>query len=101
EYNVLGQRVKTFLPDSSVTESEYYPTGELKKTFGSQTYTVEYTYDPQGRMKTMTTTGQAGAGVTTWNYDAQRGWLLNKRDAANKGADYSYTSAGRLASRAW
>jgi hypothetical protein len=29
-------------------------------------------------------------------YDETRGWLLSKRDAANKGYDYQYTAAGRL-----
>ncbi|MBK1856465.1 RHS repeat-associated core domain-containing protein [Verrucomicrobiaceae bacterium 5K15] len=43
----------------------------------------------------------AGGNVTTWNYDSQRGWLTSKRDAASKGADYTYTPAGRLKTRTW
>jgi YD repeat-containing protein len=49
----------------------------------------------------MTTSGQAGNAVTTWNYDAGRGWLLNKRDANNHGANYTYTAGGRLSTRTW
>ncbi|MEP2775034.1 MAG: RHS repeat-associated core domain-containing protein [Luteolibacter sp.] len=32
---------------------------------------------------------------------ANRGFLTGKRDDADKGADYTYTSAGRLATRTW
>ncbi|MBI2927424.1 MAG: hypothetical protein HYY24_17140 [Verrucomicrobia bacterium] len=54
----------------------------MKKTSGSRTYPVEYTCDPQGRMKTMKTwqnfAGGSGTAITTWNYDAYRGWLNSK-----------------------
>jgi RHS repeat-associated protein len=43
----------------------------------------------------------AGARVTTWNYDANRGWLNNKRYDNNQGPDYTYTSGGRLRTRTW
>jgi YD repeat-containing protein len=43
----------------------------------------------------------AGGSLTTWNYHTQRGFLLNKRDADGKGADYTYTLAGRLLTRDW
>jgi RHS repeat-associated protein len=39
--------------------------------------------------------------VTTWNYSTTTGYLTSKRDAANKGADYEYTNAGRLWKRTW
>ena len=39
---------------------EWFVNGRLKKHSGSQSPTVDYTYDSQGRMKSMTTTGQAG-----------------------------------------
>ncbi len=101
DYNARGQLTKTTLPDNtethvSETHNEYWSNGALKKTYGSQTYAVDYTYDPQGRMRTMTTTGQAGAAVTTWNYDPLRGWLKTKVYADNKGPEYTYTPAGRL-----
>lgn len=62
---------------------------------------MSYTHTPQGRMKTMTTTGQAGNSATTWSYDPERGWLTAKRYADNKGPDYTYTPAGRLETRVW
>ena len=56
-------------------------------------------------MQTMTNwsggLGGTGARVTTWNYDANRGWLTSKVYADGNGPSYSYTAAGRLASRNW
>jgi len=44
----------------------------------------------------------AGAAVTTWNYDIARGWLTNKTyDGGAPGPRYTYTAAGRLATRLW
>ena len=105
-YDALGNQLTVTLPDSSVTTNEYHlRNSQLKKTSGSQTYPVEYSYDPQGRMKTMTTwqnaTTSSGAAVTTWNYDAQRGWLSQKLYADTTGPAYEYTPAGRLAKRTW
>jgi hypothetical protein len=63
-----------------------------------------------GRMTNMTTwqnfnagTGQgvSGAAVTTWVFDPARGWLNQKQYHDNTGPSYTYTAAGRLASRAW
>ncbi len=34
------------------------------------------------------------------SYNQYRGWLDSKRDANNRGPDYTYTPAGRLSSRA-
>ena len=68
------------------------------------------TYDAQGRPKILRTKPtldgadkptNAGGSLTTWNYHTQRGFLLNKRDADGKGADYTYTVAGRLLTRDW
>lgn len=101
EYDAMGRPTVTTLPDNTQTTNDYFPTGELKKTSGSQTYTVDYTYDSQGRMKTMTSSGQAGPSVTTMNYDAQSGLLTSKKDADNKGTAYTYTAGGRLQTRTW
>lgn len=101
EYDRRGNRTKIIRPGDVETEYEYFPTGLLKKVFGKLEYPVEHTYDPQGRPKTLTTTGQTGTSTTTWNYDAQRGWLVSKRYADNKGPDYTYTPAGRPATRQW
>jgi RHS repeat-associated protein len=101
EYDESGRQRKITIPDGGEIVKEYYPTGELRKISGAQAYTVEYSYDPQGRRTTMTTTGQAGPAVTTWSYDSQRGWLKSKRDDSERGVDYAFTPAGRLATRTW
>lgn len=97
---------------NNVTRYSYYPTGRVKAVWGDQTYASFYVYDEQNRMTALRTyrslahntepvSGTAGYDQTAWSYDAQRGWLSSKRDAAAKGADYTYTAAGRLASRQW
>jgi RHS repeat-associated protein len=105
EYDSAGRLWKTMLPDGGLVTNEYYATGSLKKMYGARTYPVEYTYDSQGRIKTLKTwqdfAGNAGTATTTWNYDSQRGWLNNKRYADNQGPSYTYTAAGRLATRTW
>ena len=97
EYDSLGRRIKTVLPDDGEVSYEYFDTGELKKTFGARTYTAEYTYDAQGRLQTLL----AGTGTTTWNYDPVRGFLSSKLYADAMGPSYTYTSAGRLQTRTW
>jgi YD repeat-containing protein len=65
---------------------------------------VAYSYDYAGRMRTMTNWSafpSGGARVTTWSYDPYRGFLIAKTDASNNAVSYSYTPAGRLASRTW
>lgn len=49
------------------------------------------------------TTGQgtSGSATTTWVYDTTRGWLSQKKYNDNTGPSYTYTAAGRLASRSW
>src|SRR5207237_4881875 len=84
----------------------YYLTGERKVTSGARTYPVGYSYDAQGRLKTMTNwsgfAGGTGARVTTWNYDARRGFLTNKVYDGNSGPIYyTNTPAGRLWGRKW
>jgi RHS repeat-associated protein len=104
-YNKMLQTTNVLQPDGTSVTNEYFLTGELKKTYGSRTYPVSYAYDYAGRMKTMTTWQNFAAGggtaVTTWNYDAQRGWLTNKAYADSYGPLYTYTPAGRLSSRTW
>ncbi len=104
-YDTQSRQIGQILPDGTATTNLYYASGLLWKTWGSRIYPVEYTYDPQGRMKTMTTwrnvLDATTAGVTTWNYDAYRGWLESKRYADNTGPDYGYTPGGRLQTRLW
>lgn len=56
----------------------------------------------------MTTTGDAGPAVTTWNYDPLRGWLTSKVYPAAGGSPatagatgYDYWPSGRLKTRTW
>lgn len=104
-YDLRGFAWKIVQPDGTSVTNEYYPTGLLKKTSGSRTYPVEYSYDSQARLKTMKTwtnfSSGSGLATTTWNYDAYRGFLLNKRFNDNSGPDYAYTPAGRLWTRRW
>ncbi|MBI2927472.1 MAG: hypothetical protein HYY24_17390 [Verrucomicrobia bacterium] len=79
-------RIHNPQPAGASRANEFFLTGLLKKTSGSRTYPVEYTYDPQARMQTMKTwqnfAGGSGTAITTWNYDAYRGWL-NSKDYAD------------------
>lgn len=103
-YDKMSRATNTLSADGGSVTNEYFPTGLLKKTYGSRTYPVEYTYDYAGRMKTMKTWQDFAVGspaTTTWNYDAYRGWLANKRYADSTGPDYTYTAGGRLKTRAW
>ena len=42
-----------------------------------------------------------GGSLTTWNYHFDTGRLASKRDHEDKGADYTYTAAGRPETRTW
>jgi RHS repeat-associated protein len=108
-YDILGRQVSVNAPDTldadgntltNVTTTTYNPDNTIAETNGDQTYRVSHTYDYADRQISMTTHGTETA-TTIWQYSPERGFLLAKRDAANKGADYTYTAAGRLASRTW
>ncbi|MEO6246029.1 MAG: RHS repeat-associated core domain-containing protein [Opitutaceae bacterium] len=104
-YDAMGRVGTVTGPDGGVTTTTYYPTGQPKRTSGARTFPSEYRYDAQGRVKTLTTwqnfSSDAGKAVTTWNYDAQRGWLATKLHADGVGTAYAYTAAGRLKTRTW
>jgi RHS repeat-associated protein len=104
-YDNMGRLQETIQPDYTSVTNTYYQTGQLIQTHGSRTYPVGYGYDAQGRMTTMTNwtnfASNAGARVTTWNYDTNRGFLTNKVYDDGKGTSYGYTPAGRLQSRLW
>ncbi len=104
-YDSAGRVQAVTQPDGTVVNTTYWPTGAVRRTSGARIYPVEYTYDPQGRVKTLTTwqnyAGDSGRALTTWNYDASRGWLLNKRHADNTGPSYTYSPSGRLLTRTW
>src|SRR5258706_2289814 len=105
-FDNMGRVWKSTLPDGTSVTNEYFTTGLLKKKYGSRLYPVEYTYDAQGRMLTMKTwknfSANAGSATTSWSYDQYRGWLTGKTyDGGAAGPSYTYTAAGRLASRLW
>jgi len=104
-YDEAGRSDDVALSDGTHTYTTYWPDGQIKRTWGGRTYPAGYTYDSQGRLKTLTTwqdyAGESGAAITTWNYDPQRGWLLNKRYDDNRGPSYTYTAGGRLKTRMW
>lgn len=105
-YDNMLRPYSVIQPDGTMVNSAYLLTGELGLQYGSRTYPVAYSYDYSGRMLTMTNWSNfsvnSGARVTTWNYDANRGWLDGKTyDSGTPGPAYTYTPAGRLASRTW
>ena len=120
-YDTSLRPTEVTAPDGGIVKSEYFATGQVKKNYGARTYPVEYTYDPQGRRQTMKTwqdfnqgsgVGISGSATTRWNYDAYRGWLTSKDypnettgappgTAGTGGPVYTYSNAGRLATRAW
>jgi YD repeat-containing protein len=104
-YDTVDRQTTITLPDNGVVTNQYWDTGELKKTFGARTYTVEYTYDYAGRLKTRKTwrdfAGDSGTAVTTWNYDANRGFLTSKIYSDSNGTTYSNSVSGRIARRTW
>ena len=115
ETDIMGRAIKTTLPDTTVTYTAYYPTGQVKATWGSQTYPTWNVYDEQNRKVQLHTWKSAptldpanipanppsGSEVTTWIYGATTGHLDRKQYADGKGTDYTYTAAGRLLTRTW
>ena len=113
-YDNQGRRTKVDAPDTTAgdndTYTSYNPNGTVRSVSGAQ-YPVDYTYDYALRMKTMITHSSSTASATTaWNYSATTGRLLSKRYHSNPdgtpgttgtGPDYTYTLAGRLATRKW
>jgi RHS repeat-associated protein len=115
-YDLLLRATNVVNPDGTSTTTEFYPSGDIKRQYGARAYPVGYGYDYAGRMTTMTNwadfAGSTGARITTWNYNAYRGWLDSKDypDATSgnppgtpgtTGPKYTYTSAGRLRTRVW
>ena len=108
-YDVRGRQISVNAPDTldadgntltNTTTTTYNPDSNVAETNGDQTYRVSHTYDYADRQISMTTYGTATA-TTTWEYSTTRGFLLAKRDASNKGVNYTYKPSGRLATRTW
>ena len=112
-YDELGRVIQTTLPDrSSVTNTSYWPDGQIKAQWGSQTYPTLRTYNEQGQLITLYTyrnlttvpTNVTGAAVTNWIYNATTGRLDGKTyadvgDQPDPGTSYTYSGAGRLETR--
>lgn len=124
EYDELGRQNVVYLPDSTGSSpkkvtSYFDAAGRVTHVRGDRTYPVDYSYDALGRMETLTTYKSAtkntngswtvgSPAITKWEYDTQRGWLKKKwyADASSgnpttAGSEYTYTPAGRLATRKW
>ena len=110
ENDSLGRTIATTLPDESVTHTSYFPTGQVKAKWGSQTYPVFHIYDEQNRRTDLRTYQDLATepllanedyARTRWIYSATTGLLESKKDHATKGPSYTYSAAGRLATRTW
>ncbi|MCH7229097.1 RHS repeat-associated core domain-containing protein [Haloferula sp. A504] len=107
-YDVRGRRTEVDAPDTliaggtstNITITAYNPDSTVQETTGAQTYRVTYEYDYADRRKTMTTYGTTIA-ETEWFYSPTRGFMTRKEYADDEGTDYTYTAAGRLATRTW
>ena len=104
-YDRMGSLTNVTFPDGVGFTNLLSPAGDLLRRTGARTYPAGYAYDPHGRLLAMTTwtnyPSTNGLRVTSNALDPQRGWITAKRDASNRGVDYTYTPAGRLAQRAW
>lgn len=110
-YDSMGRRIATTLPDTSVTHTTYWPTGQEKASYGSQTNPTVKLYTAEGQLHKLRTFRSAnlalapdetttGYDETTWTYN-DRNQLERKEYADTKGTDYTYTPAGRLKTRRW
>jgi YD repeat-containing protein len=110
-YDSMGRRISTTLPDTSVSHTSYWPTGQEKASWGSQTNPTVKLYSPEGQLTELRTFRSTNLALapdettgsydkTTWAYN-DRNQLERKEYADTKGTDYTYTDAGRLKTRRW
>ena len=100
EYDNMGRQTKVTAPGNVVTNTTYYPTGEVKRVDGA-TYPVEYTYNGLGMQATLKTFKDADTPqVTTWSYN-NRGQMTAKTYADNSSVTYTYNGDGQLLTRTW
>jgi RHS repeat-associated protein len=105
-----GRPTAVKLPNNTFTYTSYHLSGQPAGKWGSLTNPTFTLYDDQGRMSELRTfqtlTGEPtaaspGSAKTTWQYSPTTGHLISKKDHENKGATYTHTPAGRLATRTW
>ena len=100
EYDTMGRQTKVTAPGNVVTNTTYYPTGEVKRIDGA-TYPVEYTYNGLGQQATLKTFKDASTPqVTSWSYNS-RGQMIAKTYADNSSLTYTYNGDGQLLTRTW
>ena len=100
EYDNMGRQTKVTAPGNIVTNTAYYPTGEIQRIDGA-TYPVEYTYNNLGNQATMTTFKDADTPQqTSWSYNS-RGRMIAKTYADNSSVAYTYNGDGQLLTRTW
>ena len=100
EYDTMGRQTKVTAPGNVVTNTTYYPTGEVKRIDGA-TYPVEYTYNGLGNQATMTTFKDADTPQqTSWSYNS-RGQMIAKTYADDSSVTYTYNGDGQLLTRTW
>ena len=99
-YDSMGRRTQITAPGGVVTDTSYYPTGEVRRVDGA-TYPVEYTYNGLGKQATMTTFKDANTPqVTSWTYNT-RGEMVKKTYADGNKVNYIYNADGQLLTRTW
>lgn len=89
-------------PDGKTTTYAYSNLGQVTEEAGTAAYKVTYDYDAYGAKNKMWTWRDAThSDLTEWVYQAGTGLLTAKKDAAGKGATYTYNAAGKIATRTW
>ena len=97
-YDVMRRQTKVTAPGGVVTNTTYYPTGDIRRVDGA-TYPVEYTYNALGKQATMKTFKDADTPqVTSWTYNA-RGEMVQKTYADGNSINYTYNADGQLLTR--
>ena len=100
EYDVMGRQTKVTAPGGVITNTTYYPAGDIRRVDGA-TYPVEYTYNALGKQATMKTFKDADTPqVTSWTYNA-RGEMVQKTYADGNSVNYTYNADGQLLTRTW
>ena len=102
-YDSMGRRASITKPGSRTIDYTYHPTGEIATVSGADTYPQSYTYDALGRMKTLTTykAHPNEPEVTTWGYDALRGFMTTRTFPDGKSASYLNNADGEVTKRTW
>ena len=89
-------------PDGKTTTYAYSNLGQVIEEAGTAAYKVTYGYDAYGAKNKMWTWRDAThSDLTEWIYQPGTGLLAAKKDAAGKGATYTYNEAGKLLTRTW